>query len=1324
MATSKPADVKKGISLLWETLQCPICLELMTAPVSTKCDHQFCKFCMMKLLDNSKQNRADCPVCKAKITRRSLQESPGFQSLVAGLQDMIRAYEHDTRTNYFSGLSWPFKDSHGTQEETPHDGSSGDTRDADLDMEKHADLDNLSHSSTIAAQNGFAKLMGFQDSAPSMTENEGLDSGLGDAPPASDKKISSPENEAEAAQLDASCGSEEATLAHKGGFVKCLSLSPIPDESEHNSSRRKHKKKSKILQQRKKKSLEKVAEWLMKVPTDGTLKFDEPEGNGDDSDSCSSASTIDIKQHMNDMASKRDNHAKPLEEQVFGAVYKRRSSKSAPAPPNSFADPSLSAESQTYESASVISNENCPSQHEMGEASNDTSRDFFKEARQIEIREINDARVEELDKPGSKENKDKEDSVSVAKTRKRTRSALQQIDSDLKDQTCAESEAPNQKKPDERKGRVTKSDKSKTGRVPKPLVLVAVQEGERIPKLAARAEDVQLQIESYPSSEDKEVSQLRSTRRSRRLQVFTEEVQGARKKASLRARASRQNGSAAKPSEDLTSHMPGDTTQLENANKMSSTKGNGCVSHQDITEIENLSKPAVANEGSVGAEPPSEGSPARSVSLIPESTSQNSADVVKLTLLSHKPADRSPGDLQPETSVCENDEEPNDCEADTEQLMKSFKATKRKSFRFGGADAKKSCYAAIDKETDEDHQDSSRESARPSEVNQEALGNTGKSTCDLIPPSVSVLPIQMKKTVSETSDQVTVEALVHDGSRSGPGSVSADCRTSLDSALPPNQESKSRAESPLLSLVPQVVDSGLRFAAVEHEGGNQTSKRSLNSSSQQPPADTNEHVCTESSLTPDGLIPPDAQNDHEASGDISAHSSILSNKRKKRRAQTLESSSGSDTSGSKEDLPSLAQIFGTTTRPESACRDPGEGDPSDRLSACPSPDCVSPSQGSVDLFGTPEECDAPVTTNIEVSMESSQFSSEVLVTQQKMEMQKELARLEKLMALVSEVLQEKEGSPPKEGARRSDKAPDPEPQRFPQEAGQGCDRKNVPDAQGDVRPGPSDVAQVAEATPSRPDGVAEIVQHTGSSSKATAVSKTLTATKAQKNSSDGQENKENNSPPRDERKAKLVLVSSGLDPGEQAMVKKFAKTVGARVVSRVTPEVTHVVIGTDEQLVCERTLKYFLGIAGRKWVVSIHWISECFKQKKLLDEIPFEVRGDVVNGPNHQGPSRARSAQDGNLLMKGYTICFQGSFADMTTDEMELMVEQCGADVVDDPHVFEGKQDSHQLVIVQNRFESSSSRSYLSKHATVVTRAWLLDSVSTYSLQNLSSYSA
>ncbi|XP_051795306.1 breast cancer type 1 susceptibility protein homolog isoform X2 [Acanthochromis polyacanthus] len=1432
MKTPEAADVKKGISVLWETLQCPICLDLMTVPVSTKCDHQFCKFCMMKLLDSSKQNRASCPVCKAKITKRSLQESPGFQRLVAGLQDMIQAYEHDTGTNYFTGMPKQEKHSNVTGDELtkhPHSLSSGDTLSTGQDNVQSADHDDLpqSHSSTAEAQNGFARLMDLEDSAPLATENEGLDSGLGGAPPPSDKKMSSPTDNVDPVQTEMLDIVAKATSTHKTRSKRksVNSENPCPllvsDETEpqplRKSSRKKRKKDlepDKILEQKQKKSLEKVAEWLMKVPTEGSLELEKPDEDADDSDSCSSTSTIDIKQHIRDLIPKKEERARALEEQVFGAVYKRerRGNRAVSLPLNVFVEPPTPSEIQTHESVSILMEEenltpadcenNTEGDKQMTEEINDTSSDIFKVAEQMEIREENntDTHVDDLNNfPENDRNEgeglcpvsDIEQQQPVTKREKRMPNPLQHVDYDLQESAMAKSECTEPKKADKRKGK--KSNKRKPARMPKPLVLVEVQNGETSPKTTARSEEVHVQIENYPSSEDRETPVMRSNRRSRRLQLFAGEVQEGFKKSNLKANLPEKSNSAAKKSENAKGETLDDILPKKD-NMTKAAKRNGCVYDEDIGGIENLEsaertsllKTTENVKESIADAPNAKASAAVCVSAVASSSSPPDAAVVGPALENVRPVDTITNNVQLEASVCEikcaemeNEEEKNDSELDTEQLLRSFKAAKRKSFHLGRPNVKKSRQSdkenVLVTEAEEDQPDCSGVAKTSETTNQEALRDTGKSSCsDLIPPSDS--PIQTRKAVAEKPDQVAIEALIPDSSCSGQDSASSNLRNSLSSVLSPNKVTKSDTESPQLSVVPQIVDSGLRFTTVEHEEPNEASKSSQIEDSQLDctardaskgneigdsisvrnsaatvkycSVNTAEHiVIAEASLIHDDLVSPSVEIVHEAktsshgSGEVSGHSSIKTNSRKTKRAQKLESSSESDGSGSKEELPTLTQIFGMPTRPSAVNQDQKESNEADRCEeACVtadtaeplSPNSVHSSQGSVDLFGTPDECDVPV-NDTSVSFESSQFSSEVLVTQQKIEMKNELVRLEKLMALVSEVLQEKEGSPACEvtsETHQDNKTTGPDAHKShacDQDAGQGLDGKHVPDAGQDPNSG------VIEPSLSKHGGIAENMQHsvcTGLSVKDTGGSKmpgpTL-ASKALKNCSspsDEQEDKENSSPPKDGCKAKLVLVSSGLGPNEQTMVKKFAKRVGARVVSQVTPDVTHIIMRTDEQLVCERTLKYFLGIAGRKWVVSFQWITECFKQKKLLDESPFEVRGDVVNGSNHQGPRRARTTDDGNLLMRGFKICFQGPFTDMTTDEMEWMVELCGAAVVRDPLFLDSKQKSHQLVIVQPRSESSSAYSSLSRQATVVSRGWLLDTVATYTLQNFNNYTA
>ncbi|NXM20411.1 BRCA1 protein, partial [Ploceus nigricollis] len=218
--------------------------------------------------------------------------------------------------------------------------------------------------------------------------------------------------------------------------------------------------------------------------------------------------------------------------------------------------------------------------------------------------------------------------------------------------------------------------------------------------------------------------------------------------------------------------------------------------------------------------------------------------------------------------------------------------------------------------------------------------------------------------------------------------------------------------------------------------------------------------------------------------------------------------------------------------------------------------------------------------------------------------------------------------------------------------------------------------------------------------------------------------KENTTNPVVTKRKEMSIVVSGLNHSEHLVVQKFVKKTQSTLSNHITEGTTHVIMKTDEELVCERTLKYFLGIAAGKWVVSYQWIIQSFKEGRILDEENFEVRGDVINGRNHQGPKRARQALT-EKIFKGFEICCCGPFTGMTTEQLEWMVELCGASVVKQPDLFTPTANSTAVVVVQpDAWKENVDYRAIQRQSSVavVTREWVLDSVACYQRQEFRAY--
>ncbi|KAL3831245.1 hypothetical protein ACJMK2_023019 [Sinanodonta woodiana] len=134
------------------------------------------------------------------------------------------------------------------------------------------------------------------------------------------------------------------------------------------------------------------------------------------------------------------------------------------------------------------------------------------------------------------------------------------------------------------------------------------------------------------------------------------------------------------------------------------------------------------------------------------------------------------------------------------------------------------------------------------------------------------------------------------------------------------------------------------------------------------------------------------------------------------------------------------------------------------------------------------------------------------------------------------------------------------------------------------------------------------------------------------------------------------FMGTSLSREQRITMQKCAVILQAKVAEEFTPEVTHLVIGCNQNGTCPRTIKYLHGVLTGKWIVSFDWINTCIEYKARVCEEAFEVPGTSISpdsGAAHKGRMNRKQQLPG--LFDGCQFYFHGTFEYPTPEKEELV---------------------------------------------------------------------
>ncbi|RUS74890.1 hypothetical protein EGW08_017355 [Elysia chlorotica] len=167
---------------------------------------------------------------------------------------------------------------------------------------------------------------------------------------------------------------------------------------------------------------------------------------------------------------------------------------------------------------------------------------------------------------------------------------------------------------------------------------------------------------------------------------------------------------------------------------------------------------------------------------------------------------------------------------------------------------------------------------------------------------------------------------------------------------------------------------------------------------------------------------------------------------------------------------------------------------------------------------------------------------------------------------------------------------------------------------------------------------------------------------------------------------------------------------------------------SDQSLVCDRTLKFFQGIAHKCWVVAFTWMKKSLSRNRLLPEAGFEISGDTSAGEFSGGVCRSRESDQ--PLFADFCFACVGTSQEMPKESLFELLTVCGASCVEDPVALISQVAKHKIIVRCSDSDAEPSGveidmfNGLYKHMGLITvmREWILDSLGSYVLQPMASY--